>query len=81
MVISYSPVAIKWLSSSSPYIRKRIINKIKFFASQENPKIYAVRLVDSKSYRFRIGDYRVICDIGLDLIDVLVIGKRDEIYR
>ena len=33
------------------------------------------------SYRFRIGDYRVICDIEGDEIVILRIGHRRDIYR
>ncbi len=44
---------------------------------------YTERLIDSSlgSYRFRIGDYRVIFDIDKDKIVVLRVGHRREIYR
>jgi mRNA interferase RelE/StbE len=50
---------------------------------QEEPLRYAEKLSDPilGSYRFRIGDYRVIFDIERDQIVVLRVGHRREIYR
>jgi mRNA interferase RelE/StbE len=50
---------------------------------KEAPLDYAERLTDSTlgSFRFRIGDYRVIFDIdGRDIV-VLRVGHRREIYK
>ena len=47
------------------------------------PLDYAESLTDSTlgSYRFRVGDYRIICDIeGRDIV-VLRIGHRRELYK
>ena len=50
----------------------------------ENPRIHGEGLVENKSgqWRYRIGDYRVICEIEDQKITVLVlkIGHRREIY-
>jgi len=50
---------------------------------KEEPLRYAEKLSDSilGTYRFRIGDYRVIFDIEGDEIVVLRVGHRREIYR
>jgi mRNA interferase RelE/StbE len=32
-------------------------------------------------YRFRIGDYRIIFDLANDMLYVLDVGHRKEIYR
>ena len=50
---------------------------------QEDPVRYAERITDPKlgSYRFRIGDYRVIFDLeGKDIV-ILRVGHRRDIYR
>ncbi len=49
----------------------------------EDPLSYAVKLKDSRlgTYRFRIGDYRVIFDIEDDEIVILRVGHRRDIYR
>jgi len=50
---------------------------------QENPLRYAERMTDERlgSYRFRIGDYRVIFDLEGDDIVILRVGHRRDIYR
>ena len=51
----------------------------------ENPRIHGKGLVENKSgqWRYRIGDYRVICEIKDKEVIVLVleIGHRKEIYE
>lgn len=50
-----------------------------------NPRIHGKGLVQNKSgqWRYRIGDYRVICEIEDEKVIVLVleIGHRREIYN
>jgi len=50
---------------------------------QEDPIRYSEKLTDPKigTYRFRIGDYRVIFDIEGNDIVILRIGHRKEIYK
>ena len=50
---------------------------------QEEPLKYAEKLSDPMlgSYRFRIGDYRIMFDIEENEIVVLRAGHRKEIYR
>ena len=51
----------------------------------ENPRIHGKGLVENRSgqWRYRIGDYRVICEIQDREVIVLVleIGHRREIYH
>ena len=49
----------------------------------EEPLKYASKLTDPAlgTYRFRIGDYRVVFDIEDDEIVVLRVGHRKDIYR
>lgn len=64
-------------------IAERIIKKLDYFISTPNPLVYADHLTNYEigSYRFRIGDYRVIFDIDGDKIVILKIGHRREIYK
>ena len=50
---------------------------------QDNPVLYSEKLTDPKigTYRFRIGDYRVIFDIEVNDIVILRVGHRKEIYK
>jgi mRNA interferase RelE/StbE len=49
----------------------------------EDPLRYAEKLVHSSlgSFRFRIGDYRVVFDVEGAEIVILRVGHRREIYR
>lgn len=49
----------------------------------QSPMDYAKKMVDPAlgTYRFRIGEYRVIFDIQDTEIIVLRVGHRKEIYR
>ncbi|MEO8326039.1 MAG: type II toxin-antitoxin system RelE/ParE family toxin [Nitrospirota bacterium] len=50
---------------------------------QSDPLKHTENLTDSQlgSYRFRVGDYRIIFDLVGSEIVVLRIGHRREIYR
>jgi len=61
--------------------RKRIGEKMRFYASQENPLDHAERLTGSHEYRFRIGDYRVMFEILHGTLWITAIKRRDEAYR
>lgn len=71
---------IKKLPSS---IRKRILKKLKFYSSQENPLKYSEKIKDPRfgEYRFRIGEYRAIFDVEGNKITILKIGHRKNIYK
>lgn len=81
--VSFSPLAKRSLNKLSPSVQRRVIEKLEFYARQENPLTFAEKLIDRKigDYRFRIGDYRVIFDLKEKQILILLIGHRREIYR
>lgn len=67
---------------------ERVIKKIKFYAEQENPLIFAKQLkgFTPNRYRFRIGDYRVIFMIDDETLEIRIlvilrIKHRKDIYR
>jgi len=77
----YTQRAIRDVEKLDPKIKKRL-GKI-LLRYKEEPFRYAEKLRDPKlgSYRFRIGDYRIIFDIEDNEIVVLRIGHRKEIYK
>jgi mRNA interferase RelE/StbE len=77
----YTARAVKDVERLDRKERRRVGETLKRY--KENPFAYAHKLVDSTlgSYRFRIGDYRVIFDVEGDEIVVLRIGHRKQIYR
>ncbi|MBU4286947.1 MAG: type II toxin-antitoxin system RelE/ParE family toxin [Proteobacteria bacterium] len=62
-------------------VKKRIGKALKRY--EEKPLKYASKLTDPAlgTYRFRIGDYRVIFDMEAEEIVVLRVGHRKDIYR
>lgn len=75
--------ALKQLKKLSKDTHVRIIKKLDFFSSHDDPIEFAESLVRSElgSYRFRIGDYRVIFDLEDGAIVILLVGHRRDIYR
>jgi mRNA interferase RelE/StbE len=73
--------ALKDSDNLTPDIKKRIASKVKEYSN--DPLNYSRKLSDPKigTYRFRIGDYRVIFDIEDETIIVLRIGHRKDIYK
>lgn len=79
--LTYTPRAERDIKKLDPATKNRIGKAL--LKLQENPLLYSDKLSDPSigTYRFRIGDYRVIFDIeGIDIV-VLRIGHRKEIYR
>ena len=71
-------VHFKRLSSQT---RRRIGGKMRFYADQPDPLEFAEPLSGSATYRFRIGNYRVIFEMLHGTGWVLAIKRRDEAYR
>ena len=64
-------------------IQRRILLKVEHYLAQPNPLAFAKRIVGSPvpSYRFQIGDYRVIFDWEADRILLTKVGHRRDVYR
>jgi len=72
---------MKDISRLQPGVKERIGDAITRYS--KDPLGYARRMVDPSlgSYKFRVGDYRVIFDLEGDEIIVLRVGHRKEIYQ
>jgi mRNA interferase RelE/StbE len=79
--LAYTQRAVKDIGRLDANVKKRIGNTLLRFI--DNPLQYAEPLTDSAlgSYRFRIGDYRVIFDIEGNDVVVLRVGHRKDIYK
>lgn len=77
----YAERAVKDIKKLDDVVKKRLKKSLEKFIG--NPFYYAEKLIDSRlgSYRFRVGDYRIIFDVSKNKIIVLHIGHRREIYR
>lgn len=66
---------------------RRIFDKLDYFIETGHPLHYAMKLVNCSlgTYRFRIGDYRVIFDVdqneNIRILKILRIKHRKEVYR
>ena len=84
--IEFSDIAEKQLKKCDPPIQKRITDYLYDRLHHcKNPRHFGEALKANKVglWRYRIGDYRVICEIIDQEIIVLVlsIGHRREIYK
>ena len=84
--VEYSQSAIKALKKLDRYTKTVIKNWIdKNLVDCDNPFQYGKPLTaDKKGYwRYRIGDYRIICEIKQEKVIIIVveIGHRSEIYK
>ncbi len=77
----YTRRAEKDIHKLAPEIKERIGKTLLRFST--DPFKFAEKLSDTSlgTYRFRIGDYRVVFDVEGKEIVVLRIGHRREIYR
>ena len=77
----YTKTAAKDIQKLDTVVKKRLKNKLETYI--KNPLIYAKKLTDFSlgTYRWRIGNYRIIFDIDIDTIVILRVRHRREIYR
>lgn len=83
MKIRFTKNSVTDLKKLDPKIRERIKRKLIWFLAQSDPLVFAKPLIHSSigTFRFRIGDYRVVFDAEKDDIIVLAVGHRGEIYE
>jgi len=79
--LAYTHRAVRDIRGLEENVKKRIGKALKRYV--EEPLKYASKLTDPAlgTYRFRIGDYRVVFDIEDEEIVVLRVGHRRDIYR
>lgn len=79
----YTRTAIKDIKKLDAVVKKKLSQKILLYV--KDPIHYATRLIDSAigTYRWRIGNYRIIFDIDEknNRIVVLKVGHRRDIYN
>jgi len=84
--VIYSKYAEKYLDKIPKNISARLVGWLdEHIDGKDNPRLYGKRLKGKlKDYwRYRVGDYRIICDI-MDkelLVLALSIGARGDVYK
>ena len=85
MTVDYLPEAEKQLAKLDKYIQKRIKKYMDEVAKLEDPRSRGKGLLSNLSglWRYRIGDFRIICQIkdAQLVVTVVRIGDRKEIYK
>jgi len=85
MTVDYLPEAEKQLAKLDKYIQKRIKKYMDEVAKLEDPRSRGKRLLSNLSglWRYRVGDFRIICQIkdAQLVVTVVRIGDRKEIYK
>lgn len=84
--VVFTEKAKKQLKKLDKHISSLILGWLeKNIQNCENPRIHGKGLVENKSgqWRYRVGDYRIICEIQDNKVIILVleIGHRKEIYK
>lgn len=83
--VEFTDKARKFLKKADPTTAKLIMSWIKKnLVNCTDPRLHGKPLVANRSgqWRYRVGDYRILCEIEDDkvLILVLAIGHRRDIY-
>lgn len=85
MNIEFSPLAEKQFLKLDKQIQRQIQKFVLQLKNLENPRSRGKALVGNLSHlwRYRVADYRLICDIQDKkiLVTILRIGHRKEIYK
>ena len=83
MTLRFTNRAFRQLSRLEKNLQQKIVEKLEFYCSQDRPLQFAEKLQDARfgQWRFRIGEYRALCEVEADEIIVLAIGHRREIYK
>lgn len=86
MKLEFTFSALRDLGRLPKAIARRIMDKMEWFAQQDDPLSFAKPLKNSNvgSYRFRIGAYRILVDIHKNHISVLIVlavRHRKDVYR
>jgi mRNA interferase RelE/StbE len=77
----YTARAERDMAKLDPGVKERIRQALERYARDPFRHVRKMVSPELGMYRFRIGDWRVICDIYEDCIVVLRVGHRREIYR
>ena len=83
MTLRFTDAAARQLSRLEKNVQKRVVEKLEFYCSQNQPLQFAEKLRDPRfgQWRFRIGEYRALFDVENAEIVILAVGHRREIYK
>lgn len=62
-------------------VRQRIVHALERYAAEQHGDVRKVRNAEPKQWRLRVGDYRVRFRLRGDVLEVLHVGHRRDVYR
>ncbi len=77
----YTHRAIRDIDALDTKVKQRIGKTLRRYEPDPLKHAEPLRQSELGSYRFRIGDYRVVFDLEGDQIVILRVGHRREIYK
>lgn len=80
--INYTKKALKFLEKITKTEAKRIIEKIEQYAQDpDSLKNQVKKLTGVSFYRLRVSDYRVVFDEQGNILDIIKIDYRGNVYK
>ncbi len=80
--VEWTKEAVEDLQKLDKPIAKRILNKISWFSQHfDNITLEPLSRELAGTFKLRIGDWRVIYTIEIDIIVIQAIGHRKEVYK
>jgi mRNA interferase RelE/StbE len=85
--VEFDPDAVKDLKKLDKQVQKRILEFLRLrLSAMDNPREMGEALAGStlgNYWKYRVGDWRIICDIQDKriVVRVLRVGNRREVYR
>ena len=76
MEITYSKAAVKFIKRQNKSSQSRIIDAI-----EKIPAGDIIKLQGVPGYRLRVGNYRIIFDFSGNIIDIIDIDNRGQVYK
>lgn len=82
---AYHASALAYLKTVQKKTRQQIINKVRHLAFEPHPPtskvVQGMRVGEERVYRIRSGDYRVLYIVRGDIVVVLDIDHRKDVYK
>jgi mRNA interferase RelE/StbE len=81
--VQLAAAAEKTLLKLDPPIARRIVKKLDEIAAGDPRRTGEPMQGDDRAWRYRIGDWRIICDLAdaSHTINVVRVGHRSDVYR
>jgi len=79
----YSTAALKALRQLDLQVQRRIVSYIETRVLDDPRRVGKAMQGDQRAWRYRVGDYRLICDLqdAVRVVSIVRAGHRREVYR